>query len=253
MSRKKIILKNEREIELMMEGGRRLKKVVDQLIPLVKAGLKTKEIDQIAEELIKNEGGEPSFKKVKGYFWSTCLSINEQVVHTPPSDRRVTEGDILTIDLGFYFEGFHTDWATTILIGDSNQTKKKFLQAGEETLEKAISQFQLGKRVGHISETIELSLKKHGFFPIEELTGHGIGRDLHEEPFVPGVLFEPIDRTPLIEDGMALAIEVIYSENKTKIKYEDKQKWSLVTANRSLAACFEKTVVIYKNRPLILT
>lgn len=253
MSRKKIILKNEREIELMIEGGRRLKKVVDQLIPLVRAGLKTREIDQIAEELIKNEGGEPSFKKVKGYFWSTCLSVNEQIVHTPPSDRRLKEGDILTIDLGFYFKGFHTDWATTISIGNSNPRNKNFLEAGEKTLKKAISQFQPGRRVGHISETIDQSLKKHGFFPIEELTGHGIGRDLHEEPYVPGVLYDSLEKTPLIENGMALAIEVIYSEKKTRIKYEDKEKWSLVTADGSLCACFEKTVAIYKNRPLILT
>lgn len=251
---KQISLKKDWEIEIMIEGGKKLRRVIKQLIQEISVGKTTNDIDKKAEFLIKREGGEPSFKRVKNYFWSTCLSINEQIVHTPPSERFLKEGDILTVDLGVYYQGYHTDWATTIIIGNhSDKEKEQFLNAGEITLEKAIAQFKIGNRIGHVSQAIEESLRGFNYYPIEELTGHGIGKELHENPYVPGFLVGSLDETEKIKNGLVVAIEIIYSQKKTRIKYEKRNHWSLITENGSLSACFEKTVAIYKNKPLILT
>jgi methionyl aminopeptidase len=251
---KKIRVKNAKEIETMKEGGRRLKKVVKKLLPEVKEGISTDKINQAAEKFIKELGGYPSFKKIKGYHWATCLSINNQIVHTPPSERVLRKGDILTVDMGMYYQGYHTDWATTIIVGEGkNPQVKRFLDVGKRTLFKAIEQLKIGNYIGHISQAIENNILKNGYFVIKQLTGHGIGRDLHEEPYVPCFLNETIEKTPKIIEGAVLAIEIIYSQKETSIRCEKGNKWSLVTENGSLAACFEKTVALSKNNPLILT
>ena len=250
---KKIKLKTDREIEIMKEGGRRLRQVVKKILPLIKKGVTTEEIDFKTERLIKDFGGQPSFKTVKGYQWATCLSINNQVVHTPPSKRKLKKGDILTIDIGMMYQGYHTDWATTVIVDDDDFQLKRFLEAGKKALYQAIDQFKIGNYIGNISATIEKEILKKGYFVIKELTGHGVGKKLHEEPFIPGFLDKEVFDTPKIKEGMVLAIEVIYSQNKTTISYENENHWSLVTEDGSLAACFEHTVALLKNGPLILT
>ena len=249
-----IIFKNNKEIEIMKEGGRRLKKVVNQLLPQIKIGMTTKEVDRIATKLIKEGGSELSFNKVKGYNWATCLSINEQVVHTPPSERKLKEGDILTVDIGLYFQGFHTDYATTVIIGESkNPEILNFLDIGKTTLEKAINQAVIGNRIGHISKAIEESIYKKGLFVLKDLTGHGIGKDLHEDPFVFGYVSKSIDKTMLIKPGLTIAIEIIYSKGTEKITYEDRDDWSIKTSDDSLSACFEHTIAVTDKGTLILT
>lgn len=251
---RKIILKTEQEIRIMREGGKLLKEVVKQLFPWVKEGITTKEIDQLAEKFIKEKGAYPSFKKVKGYRWATCLPINNQIVHTPPSKRKLKRGDVLTIDMGIYYRGYHTDWATTLIVGDRSDSEvKKFLNVGKETLQKAIAQFKIGNYIGDISSAIEKGILAGGYFVIRELTGHGIGKELHEDPLVPCFLEGELRNTPKIKEGMVLAIEVIYSQTKTNITSEKGNQWSLVTRDGSLSACFEHTVALFKNRPLILT
>lgn len=249
-----INFKNEKEIETIKKSTQRLKEVIKRLLPTIKPGITTKSIDQKAEKLIKECGGEPSFKKVKGYHWSTCLPINEEIVHTPPSDRILKSGDILTLDTGVYYHGYHSDWATTVVVGEAkNEKTKKFLEAGKQTLYEVIKQARVGNYIGHISYAIEQEILKNGFFVIKELSGHGIGKELHEEPLIPCFLDKPIKRTAKIENGMVLAIEVIYSMGSTTIEYKQNNHWSLATADKSLAACFEHTIAIVKNKPFILT
>ena len=239
----------------MKEGGKRLRKVVNLLKPMFAAGNTTGLIDKEAERLIKKLGGEASFKTVARYRWSTCLPINEQIVHTPPSGRVIKDGDLVCLDIGFYYQGFHTDYATTVFIGDKKETKITFfLETGRKALKKAIEKVKPGQRLGIISQTIEKEIKKGGFFVIRELTGHGIGRTLHEDPFVPGHLDKPLDKTPIIDKGMTLAIEVIYSMGTEKLAYEKDKNWSsIVTVDGSLSACFEKTVAVTENQALVLT
>lgn len=248
-----IKLKTKEEISLMREAGKRLRKVFNQLKKEIKAGITTNYINEKAEELIKNYGGFPSFKTVNGYKWAICVPINEQIVHTPPSKRTLKRGDLLTLDIGFYYQGYHSDYAETILINDDkNLEKKRFLQIGKVALRRAINQVKVGNYIADVSREIEKTITNSGFFIIKSLVGHGIGRKLHEDPFVPGFVSDEREKTPLIKEGLALAIEVIYSRGTENMIYEDKQKWSIITADRSLSACFENTVIATKKGPLIV-
>lgn len=249
-----INLKTEREIRVISEGGRRLKKVVSELKIYIKPGLTTYKIDQLADSLIKKYGGEASFKKVKGYCWATCLSINEQVVHTPPSSRMIKQGDMLTIDIGLYYQGFHTDFAETFIVGKTKDGQlKRFLQVGKDTLTKAISQFRENNHIGDVSQAIERGIYGHGYFVVKQLTGHGIGKQLHEDPYILGYLDRPILKTPIIKKGLVVAVEVIYSLGSTEIISEKGDDWSLETKDGSPAACFEHTVAITNRDTTILT
>jgi len=248
-----IRLKTKEEIEIMKEGGRRLKEVVRELMPTIRAGMTTNQVDKKAEELIKRNGGEPSFKRVKDFFWSTCLTVNEQIVHTPPSEKVLRDGDILTVDIGMFYQGFNTDYADTISIGSLKSNVAGFLEAGKKTLELAINEVVAGKRIGNISETIEKGITSAGYSIIHELTGHGVGRELHEDPIVPGYLSKPIDRTLKIKPGLCIAVEVIYSMGKGEMEHEPDNNWSIRTKDRSLSACFEHTVAVLDTKTVILT
>lgn len=249
-----IDLKTEEEITIMKEGGRRLNKVIKALLNKIEVGMTTLAIDSLAEELIKKEGGEPSFKKVKDYYWTTCLPINEQVVHTPPSDRKLKLGDVLTLDIGMYFKGYHTDCATTFSVGqDKDKQTSNFLKAGKKALFSAINQAKINNRLGQISQAIQKEIEEKGFFIMKDLTGHGIGKSLHEDPYVFGFLDRPIDKTILIKPGLTIAIEVIYSKGTEKIMNEKNKDWSIISADSSLTACFEHTVAVTEKETLVLT
>lgn len=249
-----INLKSKQEIEIMTEGGKRLRNVISELIPTIKPGITTKEIDVRAENLIKKEGGESSFKKVKDYYWTTCLPINEQIVHTIPSSRIVKKGDILTVDVGFFYKGFHTDYAITMVVGrKETKDEKKFLDSGKKALSRAIDKARVGNHIGEISTQIEKTITGDGYHIVKQLTGHGIGRILHEEPYVPGYLDRPIEETLKMKEGLVVAIEIIYSKGSEEIMMEKKSNWSLITVDRSLSACFEHTVAVTVNGPIILT
>ncbi len=240
-----IELKTPEEIKKMKEGGQRLKEVVKRLIPQIKVGVTTESIDKEAGKLIVKEGGEPSFKTVPGYFWNTCLTVNEQIVHTPPSARILKEGDVVTLDIGMLYQGFHTDYAQTVIVGEKVEAKKKhFLEVGKIALAKAIKEARVGNRLGKVSQAIEKEIYSNGFFVIRDLTGHGVGRKLHEDPFVPGFLERSLEKTPLIKEGLVIAIEVIYSMGTEDIAHEGGNEWSIVTADGSLSACFEHTVAV---------
>lgn len=246
--------KTEEEIKIMAEGGAILKKVMGELLPQVKAGMTTKRVDEIATELIKKKGGDLSFNKVKGFHWATCLCVNEQVVHTPPSNRVLKDGDVFTIDIGVFLKGFHTDHATTIVVGGKTDSEtEKFLRVGKETLDKAIAKAKKGNRLGDISKLIQDEIRGNGYFILKELTGHGVGRDLHEDPYVPGFLDRKIEKTLEIKEGLVIAIEIIYSKGTEEIAYEEGSDWSITSSDGSLTACFEHTVAITKAGTIVLT
>jgi len=249
-----INLKSDQEIGVMAESGKRLKAVAKDLTPLIKAGITTLEIDEKAEELIKKQGGESSFKTVPGYLFSTCLTVNEQIVHTKPCKRVLKNGDVLTLDIGMLYKGWHTDYAITRVIGGESKDEKinKFLKIGENTLYLAIKEAKIGNRLGQISAVIEREIKGNGYFVIKELTGHGIGRQLHEDPYVFGFIERPISKSLLIKKGLVIAIEIIYAMGTENMIYEA-DNWSIATKDRSISACFEHTVAVTDRGPIILT
>jgi methionyl aminopeptidase len=246
--------KTEEEIKIMGEGGKKLKQILEKLIKFVKPGITTLAIENEAQRLIKEEKAEVSFDKVEGYRFATCLPVNEQIVHTPPSERVLKKGDLLTIDIGLYYQGFHTDCAKTMVVGEEEKGEiKRFLDTGREALKKAIEKIKVGGYLGEVSKAIETIIKKNGYFVIKKLTGHGIGRDLHEDPFVFGFLDRPVEKTLKIKPGLVLAVEVIYSMGTEEMVFEKDNDWSIVTKDGSLSSCFEKTVAVTKNGVLILT
>jgi len=249
-----ITYKTDAEIETMRVGGEKLKRVMEQLVPQIRAGLTTNDINTLAEKYIKEQGADISFNKVKGYKWAVCVPINEQVVHTPPTKRILKNGDVLTVDIGAYYRGFHTDHAITLVAGGKSTPEiDVFLQVGKEALQLAIEQAQVGKRIGNISQAIEKKVVGAGYTIMKQLTGHGVGKELHEDPFIPGFVSKPIEKTMKLRPGMVLALEVIYSMGSADIAYEENQEWSIITADKSMSACFEHTVAITDKNTLVLT
>lgn len=249
-----ITIKTDQEIKIMRQGGQILKKVMADLLPQVVPGVTTNTLNQKAEALIKKNQAQPSFKTVGDYQWATCLPINDQIVHTSPSSRILKDGDLLTIDIGVYYRSYHTDYAVSLVVG-KGETKPvlRFLDAGRQALEQAIVQACPGHRIGDISQTIYQNIHEAGYYVIKNLTGHGIGKNLHEEPLIPGYLDRPLTQTVKLTEGMTIAIEVIYAMGTSQMQHEKGDKWSLATRDGSLAACFEKTIAVTQNKAFILT
>lgn len=246
-----IPIKTKKEIEIMQLGGQKLAKIFKELLLMVKPGVKISEIERKAWHLIEKEDGQPSFAMTPKYNWATCINLNEGIVHGIPDEERIKKGDLVSLDVGIYYKGFHTDCSWTIEVGTKKQ--KKFLNAGKKALKEAIREARPGKRIGDISQKIEKIIKSKGYSPIKKYTGHGVGRKLHEPPSTPCFLKEKIKKTPLIKPGMTLAIEVIYSAGSPEIIIDQKDGWTAKTCDGSLAACFEETIAVTKNKPLILT
>lgn len=249
-----ISIKTPQEIAYMQEGGRRLKLVMEEVMGRIQVGMSTNEIDKLATILLRQQGVGLSFTKVDGYKYATCICINEQIVHTEPSTRKIKNGDVVTIDIGAYYKGFHTDYATSCIVGTKKDKEiVDFLRVGKSTLQKAIQQAKWGNRFGDISEVIGTEISNAGYFVIKQLTGHGVGRELHEDPFIPGYLNQPKQKTARIEEGMVFAIEVIYSMGTDEMVGEPDSDWSIITPDRSISACFEHTVAILNKNTVILT
>lgn len=249
-----IKLKTPAEIKIMEECGKKLRATVEELLPFIREGMTTLQIDAEAERLLKKNGAESSFNKVEGYKWSTCLPINEQTVHTTPTERVVKKGDVLTVDIGAFYKGFHTDCATTFVIGGETDAKtQRFLDVGKKALEKGLAQVKAGNHLGDIAQVIEKEIYGNGYFILKQLTGHGIGKELHEDPYVLNFLDRPIEKTYKMRAGLVLAVEVIYSTGTEEIAYEDETEWSIITDDHSLSACFEHTIAITEENAYILT
>lgn len=269
--------KTPEQISHMQQGGHILAEVLNEVMASLKPGMSELEIDQLAERLIVEKGGEPGFKKVKGYHHTICVSTNDVVVHGIPGSYRIKEGDLVGVDCGVFYKGFHTDMSDTIRVTtkkrhsgderseDSRIVKEKdsgqarmtndvdtFLEVGKKALDEAIQVAIVGNRIGHISKTIQDIVEGKGYSIVRSLIGHGVGRDLHEEPEVPGYLNRPLNRTPLLKEGMTIAVEVIYNMGGKNVVL-DKDGWTIRTADGSLAGLYERTIAITKEGPLILT
>jgi methionyl aminopeptidase len=248
--------KTSEKLIAMREGGQKLARILEDLLARADRGVTLLFLEERAQKLIKDTGGSPSFQTVSGYTRATCLCVNEVVVHGVPSPYVLQEGDLLTIDVGLLYKGFHTDTAWTKIIGEGKAEgieKEKFLKVGEEALWKAIKEARPGNRVGHISQTIQRIIEKAGYSIVKSLVGHGVGRQLHEEPQVPGFLRGDIAGTALLTPGMTIAVEVIYAQGDGRVIYENDDGWSIATRDQSLSAVFEHTIAITESEPIVLT
>ncbi len=252
-----INLKSKKELEWMKTGGHILAQVLTQVMDAIKPGVSELEIDKLAEKLILDKGGEPGFKKVKGYHHTICMSTNDVVVHGIPGSYKFKEGDVVGVDCGVFYKGFHTDMAETKLVQSPRLKVQrpvvKFLEVGKFALVEGIKQAMIGNRVGHISKTIQDIVEKEaGYSVVRSLIGHGVGRDLHEDPEVPGYLNGKIEKTPVLTEGMTIAIEVIYSMGSNNLIL-DRDGWTIRTKNGKLAGLFERSVAITPDGPRVLT
>jgi methionyl aminopeptidase len=248
----KILAKTPDELKLMIEGGKKLARVKNRLSKAVKVGIAASHIENLATELIEKEGGEPSFKKVPGYHWSTCVNINEGVVHgIPKKEVEFSQGDVVSVDVGMYYRGFHTDTSFTVGLG-IDKKKKKFLKAGERALNAAIAKARAGARIYDISEAIESNLAPFGYNPVKSLVGHGVGRQLHEEPQIPGITYGERRNSPIIPEGATLAIEVIYSMGSPDIEL-GRDGWTLSMRDGKISALYEETIAVTKKGTIVLT
>ena len=235
----------------MREGGKKLGKIRERILDEAKSGVKTIDIDKLAEKLILEAGGKPSFKTVNGYSWTTCICVNDCIVHGIPNNYVLKDGDTVTIDIGMFYKSYHTDTASTIIIGKRDD---KFLNTGKLALKKAIKAATIDNRIGNISKTMQKIVEDKGYNVSRVLIGHGIGKKLHDDPQIPCFLDkEDIQQTPILKKDMTLAIEVIYMEGKHGIKIDPKDDWSIYTKDGSRAAMFEHTIAITDKAPLILT
>lgn len=248
-------IKTPEEVEIMAHGGKILSDVLWEVLDNVKPGISEKEVDLLADRLIIEKGGEVAFKRVKDYKHATCISTNNVVVHGIPSEYKFKEGDVVGIDCGVFYKGFNTDMSHSIIVGQKKDPSVvKFLEVGERALNEAVSQAKIGNRIGHISKTIQdIVEKESGYGVVRALIGHGVGRELHEEPEVPGYLVKKIEKTPLLKEGMTIAIEVIYNMGSHEVSYLNDDNWTISSSDGSLSGLFERTVAITKDGPLILT
>ncbi len=257
-----IDVKTPEEIETMRKGGGILAEVLREVLDEVKPGVTELELDVLADRLITQKGAEAAFKKVPGYNHATCISTNNVVVHGVPGDHKLKEGDIIGIDCGVYYKGLYTDMSETRRVstieGKQLTSNKKdeidrFLETGKRALDEAIKVAVAGNRVGHISKTIQNIVENDGYSVVRSLIGHGIGKKLHEDPEVPGFLDKRIEKTPLLKEGMTIAVEVIYNAGKSDVSYANNDGWTIATADGSISGLFERTIAITDKGPKVLT
>lgn len=249
----KISIKTPAELKIMEEGGKILHEIKLKLKEAAKIGVSAAEIDSLAEKLIIASGAEPAFKKVEDYSWSTCINVNEGVVHGIPHKEIIfKDGDLVSIDLGILYKGFYTDTSTSFGLNASKEVEK-FLKAGKEAFQKAVSVVVPEKSyIYDISKAMEESLVGNGYTPILDLTGHGIGKSLHEQPYIPcfasGLRIESTKIVP----GMALAVEVMYCMGEPDLVKEN-DEWTIVTEDGKIAGLFEDTLIVTEKGYKIIT
>ena len=252
-----INIKSEKEIELMRQSAEVMKKVLKAIKDEVKEGATTSYLDFIAEKVMKENGATPSFRGVecpyrggKTYTHAICVSVNDEIIHGIPSGRILKNGDVVSVDVGVYKNGFHSDAGRTFIVGEGSKIAKKLVQVTEAAFFEGISHAVPGNRVGDISNAIQTYVEKAGFNLLREFQGHGIGREMHEDPGVPNIGKK--GRGERLQKGMALAIEPMVTEGSPDI-YVAKDKWTIKTQDGKLTAYYENTIVITDGEPEILT
>lgn len=247
-----IKLKTPEEVKIMAEGGAKLHRVKKALAEAVKPGVTAADIEALAVKLIKEEGAENSFDKVPGYSWATCISVNSGLVHGIPVKTLVfADGDMVKVDVGIYFKGFHTDTSVSVGI-DLSPENQKFLNVGKMALEKAISKARVGAHLYEISKAIEDTIEGAGYTTIKALVGHGVGRELHEDPQIPCFVPGKIEDSPVLSVGMVLAIEVMYCMGSDKVEVLE-DGWTIAMRDGKMSGLFEETVAVTINGPKVLT
>lgn len=245
-----IICKSHAEIEIMREAGRIVALTHEELVKWIEPGITTKEIDAIAENVIRKYKATPSFKGYNGFPASICASVNEELVHGIPGNRKLVEGDIISIDIGANYRGYHGDSAWTYAVGNISAEDQKLLDVTKESLFKGLAEAKSGARLSDISHAIEAYVLPFGFSIVREYVGHGIGKQLHEEPQIPN--YGPPGRGPRLKAGMVLAIEpMVNAGERHVVTLED--DWTVVTIDGRNCAHFEHTIVITEDGYEILT
>jgi methionyl aminopeptidase len=245
-----IILKTDAQLEIMKKAGKIAAETLAMLEEKVKPGISTAEIDHIAEEYIISRKAKPGFKGYRSFPASTCISIDEEVVHGIPGSRILKEGQIVSIDLGTIVDGYYGDSAVTFPVGKISEEKRKLLDVTKRSLEIGIEQAQAGNKLGKVSSAIQKYVEEAGFSVVRDMVGHGIGKNLHEDPQVPH--FGPEDAGPVLEKGMVIAIEPMVNMGEYNVS-QKADGWTVVTTDGSPSAHFEHTVAITAGGPEILT
>ena len=246
-----IVRKSQAELETMREGGRITAACLRMLAGNVRAGVTTKELDALAKEFILSRGGTPEFKGYQGFPASICASPNAMIVHGIPGPYRLKEGDVISLDVGVRYEGFVTDSAVTVAVGEVPEETERLLETTRRCLEASIEQARPGKRLGDIGHAIQALAESRGYGVVRDLVSHGVGRKMHEDPQIPNY-GQPGTGARLLP-GMSFAIEPMITLGSYDIRISEWDGWSIYTADGSLAAHFEHTVAITEDGPWVLT
>ena len=245
-----IVIRSEREIMVMRQAGRVVAIVLEILSRAIKPGMETKELDVIASRELKKLGAKPSFKGYHGFPANLCVSVNDEIVHGIPGERVLKEGDIVSLDFGSIYDGFQGDAAVTVSVGEVKPEAKRLMETTADALEAGIAKAYAGARLGDISAAVQCCAESGGYSVIREYTGHGIGRQMHEEPQIPN--FGQPGTGPLLKKGMVLALEPMVSMGDWRTRLGS-DHWTVSTADGSLSAHFEHTVAITDAEAEVLT
>lgn len=245
-----IICKSATEIEKLRRSGRLVREILEEMRERAKPGVTTMDLEKFVERRLAKSGAIPAFKGYRGYPCCLCASVNEQIVHGIPSNRCLNEGDIISLDLGVIIDGYYGDSAMTVPVGTISEPLQKLLRVTEESLQFAIERARVGNRLGDVSSAVEQHVVSNGFSVVREFVGHGIGRQLHEEPQIPN--FGEPGYGPPLKEGMVLAIEPMVNAGSPGLKILDDQ-WTAVTADGTHSAHFEHMIAVTHNGPDVLT
>lgn len=244
-----IKVKSSSELEIMRENASILRKILDKVVSKIEPGVTTQELDSYAEDLILDADGKPAFKNYRGFPSSLCTSLNEEIVHGIPSTRELESGDLLSLDIGIEKNGLFADFATTVPVGEVTEKAMSLMSVTDQALTKGIDQVVVGNRIGDISHVIGSFVNEEGYHVVKEFVGHGIGRDMHEDPQIPNY-GEP-DTGKRIEEGMVFCIEPMVKLDDKKVEVLD-DGWTTVTTDRDISAHFEGMVAATSDGPEVL-
>ena len=251
-----IIIKSADEIAIMRQAGRIVAEILEILTQQVRAGMKTKELDTVTVREAERLGAKPSFKGYRGFPASLCVSVNDEIVHGIPGDRILQEGDVVSLDFGVIYQGFQADAAVTTGIGKISPESRKLIEATSGSLEAGIAAAHPGTTLGDVSAAIQNYAESRGYSVVREYTGHGIGREMHEEPQIPNCTEPPYGLMPgagpVLKKGMALCLEPMLNIGDWHTRVAD-DRWTVRTADGSLSAHFEHTIIIDDDKPEVLT
>jgi len=246
-----IALKTDRELELVEENAQLLSEILVEVALKVEPGVTTGALDRLAERLIRAAGAKPAFKGYQGYPATLCTSVNEEIVHGIPSDERVlVEGDIVSLDLGLLREGYYADAAVTVGVGAISPEAERLLEVTRGALREAVGKATIGARLSDVSHAIGAYVRRRGFFVVREFVGHGIGRELHEDPQIPN--FGPPGRGPRLREGMVLCPEPMVKTDDLPVRIRP-DGWTAVTGSGGLSAHYEEMVAVLPEGPKVLT